>query len=128
MLTDTQLYSSTHNKRLSAGKTYAQLQQTQDSIEEQLQSGEAADPEFSAAILKRLRIHKAKAKLREIHRDLMQQNLDRTQLIPDGVDVAQEMGWSDHEQVCTGPIHAPVHVCVLVSLRIIIIYRCASRC
>lgn len=80
------------------------MQQTQDSIEEQLQSGEAADPEFSAAILKRLRIHKAKAKLREIHRDLMQQNLDRTQLIPDSVDVAQEMGWSDHEQVCFRPI------------------------
>ncbi len=88
-----------------AGKTYAQLQQTQDSIEEQLQSGEAADPEFSAAILKRLRIHKAKAKLREIHRDLMQQNLDRTQLVPDdGADVPREMGWDDEKQVCMQPI------------------------
>ncbi len=87
-----------------AGKTYAQLQQTQDSIEEQLQSGEAADPEFSAAILKRLWIHKAKARLREIHRDLMQQNLDRTQLVPDdGADVPREMGWDDDKQVCIQP-------------------------
>lgn len=82
---------------LPAGKTHAQLQQTQNSIEEQLQSGEAADPEFSAAILKRLRIHKAKAKLREIHSDLLQRHLDRTQLVGDSVDVADEMGWGDEE-------------------------------
>ena len=91
------------------GKTHAQLQQTQDSLEEQLQSGEAADPEFSAAILKRLRIHKAKAKLREIHRDLMQQNLDRTQLVPDdGADVPREMGWDDDKQVCTHCVALPM--------------------
>ncbi|DBA94110.1 hypothetical protein WJX77_004695 [Trebouxia sp. C0004] len=91
-----------------AGKTYAQLQQTQDSIEEQLQSGEAADPEFSAAILKRLRIHKAKAKLREIHRDLMQQNLDRTQLVPDeGEDVPREMGWDDDKQEAAADADTP---------------------
>lgn len=84
-----------------AGKTHAQLQHTQAGIEEQLQSGEAADPEFSAAILKRLRIHKAKAKLREIHSDLLQQHLDRTQHVPGDVDVAQEMGWEEEkDQVC----------------------------
>lgn len=80
---------------MHTGKTHAQLQQTQTSIEDQLQSGEAADPEFSAAILKRLRIHKAKAKLREIHSDLLQQHLDRTQHVAEDVDVAQEMGWDD---------------------------------
>ena len=80
------------------------MQQTQTSIEAQLQSGEAADPEFSAAILKRLRIHKAKAKLREIHSDLLQQHLDRTHHVPEDVDVAQEMGWDDDEDqvVCWG--------------------------
>ncbi len=83
------------------GKTHAELQHTQTSIEEQLQSGEAADPEFSAAILKRLRIHKAKAKLREIHSDLLQQHLDRTQHVPEDLDVAQEMGWEEEgAQVC----------------------------
>lgn len=83
------------------GKTHAQLQHTQASIEEQLQSGEAADPEFSAAILKRLRIHKAKAKLREIHSDLLQQHLDRTQHVAEDLNVAQEMGWEEEgAQVC----------------------------
>ena len=81
----------------AAGKTYAQLQQTQSSIEQQLQSGEAADPEFSSAILKRLHIHKAKAKLREIHSDLLQQHLDRSQLVGDDINVAKEMGWGDKE-------------------------------
>lgn len=91
------------------GKTHAQLQQTQTSIEDQLQSGEAADPEFSAAILKRLRIHKAKAKLREIHSDLLQQHLDRTQHVPEDVDVAQEMGWDEEgDQVsCWGLMQGP---------------------
>ena len=69
-----------------------------------MQSGEAADPEFSTAILKRLHIHKAKAKLREIHSDLLQQHLDRTQLIGDDVNVAKEMGWGD-EEVCAGSIY-----------------------
>jgi len=81
-----------------------------------LQSGEAADPEFSAAILKRLRIHKAKAKLREIHRDLMQQNLDRTQLVPDdGADVPREMGWDDDKQVCIQPIALPMQSYPVIS-------------
>ena len=89
---------NSHDRRhASAGKTHAQLQQTQNSLEAQLQSGEAADPEFSAAILKRLRLHKAKAKLREIHSDLLQRHMDRTHHIKESVDVAQEMGWDDQE-------------------------------
>lgn len=101
---------STGSPCFHTGKTHAQLQQTQTSIEEQLQSGEAADPEFSAAILKRLRIHKAKAKLREIHTDLLQQHLDRTQHVPEGVDVAQEMGWGDEgdQVLCWGFVQGAV--------------------
>ncbi len=35
----------------------------------------------------------------------MQQNLDRTQLVPDdGADVPREMGWDDDKQVCIQPI------------------------
>ncbi|KAL3159310.1 hypothetical protein ABBQ32_011264 [Trebouxia sp. C0010 RCD-2024] len=101
-----------------AGKTHAQLQHTQASIEQQLQSGEAADPEFSAAILKRLRIHKAKAKLREIHSDLLQQHLDRTQHVIEDVDVAQEMGWEQEgaqeaagkaDPASSSPLGGPSH-------------------
>lgn len=36
-------------------------------IQEQLDSGTAADPEYWQAVLKRLALHKAKARLREIH-------------------------------------------------------------
>ena len=35
----------------------------------------------------------------------MQQNLDRTQLVPDdGADVPREMGWDDDKQVCMQPM------------------------
>lgn len=84
-----------------AGKTHANLVQLQSDIEAQLQSGEAADPEYWTAILNRLRTHKAKAKLREVHRDLLQQHLDRTQHLQDTVNVAQEMGWDDKDKVCS---------------------------
>lgn len=39
----------------------------------------------------------------------MQQNLDRTQLMPDdGEDVPREMGWDDAKQVCKQPIALPM--------------------
>ena len=43
---------------LSAGKTHAELQALQASIEQQLAEGAAADPEYWEAVLRRLRIHK----------------------------------------------------------------------
>lgn len=82
-----------------AGKTHANLVQLQSSIQEQLESGEAADPEYWAAVLERLQPQKAKAKLREVHRDLLQQHLDRTQHLRDTVNVAEEMGWDEEDKV-----------------------------
>ena len=43
---------------LIAGKTHAELQALQASIEQQLAEGAAADPEYWEAVLRRLRIHK----------------------------------------------------------------------
>lgn len=84
---------------MHAGKTHANLVQLQSSIEEQLQSGEAADPEYWAAVLERLHPQKAKAKLREVHRDLLQRHLDRTQHVQEPTNVPEEMGWDDEDKV-----------------------------
>ena len=47
----------------------------------------------------------------------MQQNLDRTQLVPDdGADIPQEMGWDDEKQVCIQPIALVISFCCLVQL------------
>ena len=73
--------------------------QLQSGIEEQLQSGEAADPEYWAAVLERLHPQKAKAKLREVHRDLLQRHLDRTQHVQEPTNVTEEMGWDDEDKV-----------------------------
>lgn len=73
--------------------------QLQSSIEDQLKSGEAADPEYWAAVLERLHPQKAKAKLREVHRNLLQQHLDRTQHVEDTINVQEEMGWDEEDKV-----------------------------
>lgn len=49
------------------GKRHAELLELEAGIQEQLDSGTAADPEYWQAVLKRLALHKAKARLREIH-------------------------------------------------------------
>jgi hypothetical protein len=46
----------------------------------------------------------------------MQQNLDRTQLVPDdGADVPREMGWDDDKQVCIQPIALPMQSYPVIS-------------
>ena len=50
-----------------AGKAYRELVALEEGIQEQLDSGAAADPEYWQAVLKRLLLAKAKARLREIH-------------------------------------------------------------
>ena len=47
---------------LRAGKTHAELVELEDTIEGQLDRGEAADPEYWAAVLKRLHVAKVRAK------------------------------------------------------------------
>lgn len=51
----------------TAGKTHRELLELEGGIQAQLDSGTAADPEYWQAVLKRLALHKAKARLREIH-------------------------------------------------------------
>lgn len=60
-----------------AGKSLGELATLEGGIHEQLDSGEAADPEYWAAVLKRLEIYKARAVLREFHHGVMQRQLDK---------------------------------------------------
>ncbi|KAI7846452.1 hypothetical protein COHA_000063 [Chlorella ohadii] len=78
-----------------AGKPYRELCELESGIQEQLDSGTAADPEYWQAVLKRLALHKAKARLREIHGDILQQHLARMMARP---NVAEQMGWGDEEE------------------------------
>eukprot|EP00897_Mesotaenium_endlicherianum_P008564 jgi/Mesen1/7736/ME000407S06954 len=57
------------------GKDHAQLEGIEREIHAGLQSGAAKDADFFQAVLKRSAIHKAKAKLRKIHADLLRQHL-----------------------------------------------------
>lgn len=60
-----------------AGKSLGELATLEGGIHEQLDSGEAADPEYWAAVLKRLEIYKARAVLREFHHGVMERQLDK---------------------------------------------------
>jgi hypothetical protein len=59
--------SATAPAPCSAGKSHRELAELESGIQEQLDSGAAADPEYWQAVLKRLHLHKAKARLRELH-------------------------------------------------------------
>ena len=83
-----------------AGKSHRELEEMEEGIQAQLDGGDAADPEFLAAVLKRLTLAKAKARLREIHEDLLRKHLDRIVAAPDTAeDVAAAMGWADEDKV-----------------------------
>lgn len=84
--------------RAAAGKTHAELLALEAGITERLDAGEAGDPEYWAAVLRRLTLHKAKARLRELHARLLERHLQRVVLAGDGVDVAQAMGWEAERQ------------------------------
>jgi len=62
-----------------AGKSYAELCRIHDAIHVKINSGNAHDVEYWDAIAKRLVVFKAKAKLREIHQDLLKKNLANLQ-------------------------------------------------
>ena len=53
--------------KCGAGKRYKELVDLEEGIQDTLDSGTAADPEYWAAVQKRVTVHKAKARLREIH-------------------------------------------------------------
>lgn len=82
-----------------------QLGALEENISQQLDSGEAADPEFWAAVLDSMHLAKAKARLREVHRLLLQEHTQRLRHAADRVDVREAMGWDreaqeDSEEVC----------------------------
>lgn len=71
-------------------------------ITSQLERGEAPDPEFLTAVLSRLELAKAKARLREIHGGRLQAHVSVLEAAGDPVDIATAMGWDREraEQVC----------------------------
>lgn len=71
-----------------AGKSLLELEGLESGIIEQLESGEAADPEYWEAVLRRLSVAKARALLREFHADLMEQHLAKLRA---GFDVPQTL-------------------------------------
>ncbi len=92
----------------------------EEGIQAQLDGGDAADPEFLAAVQKRLALAKAKARLREIHEALLRKHLDRIVAAPDHAeDVAAAMGWADEDNVrllCCPffrTLHARLSCCVI---------------
>ncbi|KAK1300036.1 hypothetical protein QJS10_CPB13g00573 [Acorus calamus] len=62
---------------LLQGKTSSELEMFQHQIESLMRSGNAKVIEYWEAVLKHLQIHKAKARLREIHADLLRRHLKR---------------------------------------------------
>ena len=101
--------------RAAAGKTHAELLALEAGITERLDAGEAGDPEYWAAVLRRLTLHKAKARLRELHARLLERHLQRVVLAGDGVDVAEAMGWEAERQACQPPALACICLYMLAS-------------
>lgn len=78
------------------GQSHSELMDMQHNISAQLERGEG-DPEYWDAVLERLKIHAAKAKLREIQAQLLQRKLDAALAEMAGVDVPAAMGWNQQE-------------------------------
>lgn len=67
-------------------------------IQQELENGMAADPEFMSAVLKRLTLHKAKARLKEIHQGLLAKHAQRIIAMQDpSMDIRKAMGWNVDE-------------------------------
>ncbi|XP_020257548.1 cactin isoform X1 [Asparagus officinalis] len=75
-------------KNLLNGKTSTELETLRRQIESQMRSGTAKVVEYWEAILKRLQIYKAKARLKEIHADLLRKHL---QHLEKPVDTEQDL-------------------------------------
>lgn len=70
--------------RMLQGQSVAELNNLQEATEAKMQSGTAQVVEYWEAVLKRLHIYKAKARLREIHAGLLRKHLQRIEYIDDG--------------------------------------------
>ena len=64
----------------------------EEDLQSQLDSGTAPDPEFHSAILRRMVLHKAKARLRDIHSSLLHRSIAAGER---KLDVPTAMGWRD---------------------------------
>ena len=64
----------------------------EEDITADLEAGSAPDPEFYSAILRRMILHKAKARLRELHSTLLSRS--KLQKLND-TNVPKAMGWRD---------------------------------
>ena len=84
--------------RCCAGKSYKELVELEEGIQQELDHGTAADPEFMSAVLRRLTLHKAKARLKEIHQGLMAKHAERIIATQDpSMDIRKAMGWNVDE-------------------------------
>lgn len=70
------------------GKTLSELNELEIGITEQLESGDAADPDYWTAVLRRLDLYKAKSLLREFHANIMEQELEKMR---QGIDVPKAL-------------------------------------
>ncbi|KAI8474931.1 MAG: cactus-binding C-terminus of cactin protein-domain-containing protein [Monoraphidium minutum] len=75
---------------LLAGQTHAELRRMEGDINGSLAAGEG-DPDYWEAVLERLQIHAARARLREIHADLLRRRIASATA---KIDVAEVMGWA----------------------------------
>eukprot|EP00879_Flechtneria_rotunda_P021926 GHRR01023122.1.p1 GENE.GHRR01023122.1~~GHRR01023122.1.p1 ORF type:complete len:128 (+),score=40.13 GHRR01023122.1:136-519(+) len=77
-----------------AGQAYGQLVSMECDINRQLAAGQG-DPEYWEAVLPRLGIHAAKARLRDIKAQLLEERLAAEE---EKLDVAAAMGWLDEAE------------------------------
>ena len=74
------------------GKSYSEILRMEEDISADLEAGTAPDPEFYSAILRRMVLHKARARLREIHSALLARS--KMGVVTDA-DVPKAMGWRE---------------------------------
>ncbi|MEW5304765.1 MAG: hypothetical protein WDW36_007354 [Sanguina aurantia] len=80
-----------------AGQSHAQLSSMEADVEASLASGEG-DPEYWDCVLRRLRLHKGKSKVRETQATIMESHLGA--ILAAGVDasVRDAMGWDEEDR------------------------------
>lgn len=61
-------------------------------IQQQLESGDCADPEYWDAVRRRLKVHLARSRLREIHGSLQEKHREQME-----GNVAEKMGWNTEQ-------------------------------
>ena len=83
------------------------MSRIEEDIKADLEAETAPDPEFYSAILRRMVLHKAKARLRELH-SILRGRSKSSQI--NEASVAKAMGWREEVTACPFPLkgHASV--------------------